>query len=553
MKVMGKGVLIFNRNKAERLFLSSLLRSDGCVVFETPYSLEALKILQKEDVGIILASRDIEGMEADEFKELVAKIKTGVSTIVMAPFSGKDKEFTINTEEFLKLIHGYIKSEDLRKEEFNGLKQFAFSIVDRLLQIFDVNEVCCFNNDHLVGELARKIARNMKLDENLVDAVQMAALLRDLGMIGIHSQILEGNKRLSQSELIPVKEHPIHTVQILRQVKFPWNLDSIISQHHERYDGSGYPLGLKGREISIGARILSVADSYYAMTTERPYKKNISRDAAIQEIVKNAGSQFDPEVVEVFLSIIKEEPAEVTPKKSILIFERESNIAALIKLSINANEVDITHITSSIEAIGSIRQKNPDIVIANVEALDPDAFIRFYNAAQLGSSNGRRRFLFIVPDEDYPKHFKGNVAYIAQPLDMGELKSKIRSLLYEVPKQQPQEEVKGLTGDLRAFSLTDIVQILSLGLKTAKVEVIRGDEKGYLYLHYGNLVHTSLGGLRGPEAFYELVTWDTGKFSIMHGQSTNDVNITMDTMHLLLEATTFIDKKNAGKSSISVS
>ena len=550
MMSSSKGILIFNKNSRERRFLKSLLRPDECRIFDTPHALEALNILRKEDIGVVLASRDIEGMDSSEFKALVDKIRPGVSTILIASFSEKDKEFPVNTREFLDLVHSHIKTDSQLNRELSDIKQFSYSLADRLLQIFEVNDRYFFNNDHLVSELSRKIAVKMGLDDNLVEAIQMAALLRDLGMVGIEHQILEGSKRLNQSELTPIREHPLHTMQILRQVRFPWNLDSIISQHHERYDGSGYPVGLIGRQISIGGRILGVADAYYAMATDRPYRKALPKDKAIQEIKKNAGSQFDPEVVEIFLSVIKEEPSETTQKKNILIFERDPNIAALIKLSTNADEMDVTHVISSIDAIVYIRQKRPDLIIADVDSLEPDAFIRFYNAAQQITAASNKRFLLITPEKETPPHFNGNVDYISKPLSINRLAVKIRTLLFEtMPLQPPREEAKGLTGSLEEFSLTDIIQILSLGIKTAKVEITRGLEKGTLYLLHGQIMHASAGNLRGPEAFYELIRWAAGRFCIMHGQTTDETNVTVDTMRLLLEATTLMDEKKESTSS----
>ncbi len=543
-----KGILIFNKNARERRFLRGLLRPEECTVFDTPHALEALNILRKEDIGVVLASRDIEGMDGSEFRALVDKIRPGVSTILIPPFSEKDKEFPINTREFLNLIHDYIKTGGILRRELTDLKQFSYSLTDRLLQIFEVNDRYFFNNDHLVAELSRKIAIRMALEENLIESIQMAALLRDLGMVGIQHQILEGNRRLDQSELTPVREHPIHTMQILRQVKFPWNLDSIISQHHERYDGKGYPLGLKARQISIGARILGVADAYYAMTTDRPYRKALSKDMAIQEIKKNAGSQFDPEVVEIFLSVIKEEPSETAPKKNVLIFERDSNVAALIKLSTAPDEMDVTHVTSSIDAIVYVRQKRPDLIIADVESLDPDVFMRFYNAAQQITAANNKRFLLITPDKDYPTHFNGNVDYISKPVNVNKLTLKIRNLLFEaLPLPPTRGEVCGLTGSLEEFSLTDIIQILSLGIKTAKVEVTREQVKGIIYLLHGKIVYASAGNLRGPDAFFELIKWGTGRFCIMHGQVASETNVTVDTMHLLLEASAVLEEKRGSK------
>lgn len=542
-----KGILIFNKNEQERRSLSLLMKTGDNNVFDTSDALEALHILQKENIVVILAGSEIAWMNRQEFKDLVEKIRPGVSTIFTSPFSADDKDFSINIKEFIDLINEYIKNESILNRELAEVKQFSYAIADRLLQIFGVNDKYFFNNDHVVSELSGKIAIKMDLEENIVEAIQMAALLRDLGRVVIHQQILEESKRLNQVELTPIKAHPIHTMQILKMVRFPWNLDSIISQHHEHYDGSGYPMGLKGREISIGARIINVVDAYYAMTTDRPYRKALPKDKAVLEIKKNAGTQFDPEVVEVFLSIIVKEPSETVPKKCILIFEREPNVAAMIKLSTTAEDIDVVHATSSIEAISRIRQKNPQLIVADIEALETETFIRFYNTIKQVSVGSNRRFLLIMPDKSHLHRFEGNIEYIIKPFNIEQITTKIKSLLFESLPVTPAEEVKGLSGNIEDFNIMDIIQILSLGLKTAKVEINKGEQKGALYLQRGKIVHASIGSLRGPEAFFELIRWEKGNFYIIHGQVTDEVNVTMDTRHLLMEAYTALDEKKADK------
>ncbi len=537
-----KAVLIFNRDDRQRNLLRSLLKNEEHGVFDTGDSLEALRILQEENVGLVLVGSELKGMSKQDFKSLIEKLRPGVGSIFISPFSEKAEEFSVNIQELLKLVRDYLDSMSVIDRELSGMKKFSYSIADRLLQIFSVNDKYFFNNNHLVAELSRKIAIKMGLEDTLVEAIQMAALLRDLGKLMIHQQILEENKRLSQFELTPMRAHSSYTVQILRQVEFPWNLDPIISQHHEYYDGSGYPLGLKGREISIGARIICVADSYYAMTTDRPYRRAMTKDQALLEIRKNAGSQFDPEVVEIFLSVVREEPAEKIQKKSILIFEREANIAAMMKLGMPVEEWDIVHTANSVDAFGGIRQKRPELVIADIDTLGPEAFMKFYQTVQ---QRFPVRFLIIAPNKDYLKSFLIDVDHILRPVTIDALAAKVKSMLSEPPVSVAREGDSGLSGRIEDFSLSDIIQILSLGLKTAKVEIVGTKGKGILYLSHGKIVNASAGSLRGPEAFYELMGWEEGKFSILHGQSTNEINVTSDTMHLLLEASRIIDERDA--------
>ena len=533
---MAPGILVFIENKDEKSFFENLFKTDDFPVFETHLALEAMRILQDKDIGLIIAGSVMEGIEGERFKLIAEKIRPGVKTVLIGPLSRENSGFLINTDEFKNLIRTSVKTEHVLRRELGDSKQLIFALADRLLQIFGVNDRYFFNNDHHVAELASKLGSKMGLDEDLVESIRMSALLRDLGKVGIQLQILEGNVRLNQIELTPIKEHPIHTVQLLRQIQFPWNLDLIISQHHEHYDGSGYPHGFAGRQICIGARILSVADAFYAMTTDRPYRKALSQDKALEEIRKNAGSQFDPEVVEVFLSTIKELPIVKTSDKNILIFERENHIAALIKLSTNADAMQVYHTSSSIDAIVYIRHKQPVLVITDIEALQPEATTRVSHIVLQMAIAQERKLLVITPDKNYPKIIGGDVEYISKPLDIGKLTQKIHEIISKSPAPAPREPKEGLTGKIEEFSLPDIIQILSLGLKTAKVEIEGDRGSGKLYILNGKIVHASVGNLRGANAFLEIVNWETGQFCIKHGQVTDDINVTTSTNSLLLDA-----------------
>ena len=316
--------------------------------------------------------------------------------------------------------------------------------------------------------------------------------------------------------------------------------------------GEGIPLGLKGRDISIGARIIGVADAYFAMTTDRPYRKALQKEKAILEIKKNVGTQFDPEIVEKFLEIIREEPEQASQKESVLVFELEPNVAMMLKLSPAADEMDVLHVGNHLEAFSRLSTKNPKYVIVDIEPLDPETFMKFYNIAQQMPDAANRIFLVIIPDISYLKFFAGNIEnnvdYLIKPLTIDQLLSKIRGIPLEAEQPVSGHGNRGLTGRIEEFSLTDIIQILSLGLKTARIDVKHDATKGTIYLFRGQLVHASVGNLRGPDAFLELMKWKKGIFCIIHGQVTNEVNITSDTMRLLMEAASVIGEQETRQS-----
>ncbi|GAB4389989.1 MAG: hypothetical protein Kow0025_18950 [Thermodesulfovibrionales bacterium] len=534
-------VLLFNEDERELRRLGGLFRNGDFTVIESARVLEALRLLKTEDISLVISSHDPSGVEAAEFRQLAESARPGVRVFFVGRLA--DSRLSVDPGELRRFVQASITSSASLGGEVDSLRGFCFSFVERLLQIFDVNDWYFFRNDKVVSELSGKTALKMGLPRDQVEAVRMAALLKDLGMIGIQRQILGERRRFSTEELTPFKKHPLNTAELFRSLQFPWDVDSMISQHHERYDGKGYPQGLRGREISLGARIIAIADSYVAMTSNRPYRNALPREDALKEIVSKAGSQFDPEVVEAFLAVVREEP-ERQARRSVLVLERQPALSALIRLGISAESFAVMTGASSFDAIRLSRQSPPDIVVADVEMLDRDAFMGFYNALQEIPPLRGVPFIFVVP-AGHPRTFKRERAlYLEKPVDMGELARAIdKALGEEKPEAPAAGKVSGLTGSLEDFSLGDLFQILSLGRKTARVEISGEGRKGTVFIENGSVVHASTSGLSGKEAFFELMQWESGAFRIVHGETTRDKNIRMDTMHLLLETISLLDEK----------
>ena len=156
-----------------------------------------------------------------------------------------------------------------------------------------------------VKNYAMDIARAMKVNDSELQILEYAALLHDVGKIGIKPSILNKNAGLDQSELQLMSQHPMIGYHILEGIDFLESCRHIVLQHHEHWDGHGYPHALKGEEIHLFSRIITVADSYDAMTTSRPYRTvPFSREEAVRELVKNRGRQFDPLVVDTFIHLL---------------------------------------------------------------------------------------------------------------------------------------------------------------------------------------------------------------------------------------------------------
>ncbi len=147
----------------------------------------------------------------------------------------------------------------------------------------------------------------MGLPEKRIRLLQHAAILHDIGKIGTDISILRKEGKLTDEEWEAIKEHPLIGERILEPVEFLKEVRMIIHQHHERPDGRGYPNGLKLENLSLLSRIISVADAFEAMTSDRPYRKALTIEETINELRRNSGTQFDPEVVDALIKVLGEE------------------------------------------------------------------------------------------------------------------------------------------------------------------------------------------------------------------------------------------------------
>lgn len=157
-----------------------------------------------------------------------------------------------------------------------------------------------------VTTLSLLIAKKMKLDAKYTKTLEFGTIFHDIGKIGISDNILNKPGILTKEEFELIKNHPSMGTKILQDISFLKESLPLILHHHERFDGEGYPDKLIGQTIPLGSRIIAIADAYDAMTTDRPYRKALEKNDAITEIIKNSNTQFDPEIVNIFLEIIQD-------------------------------------------------------------------------------------------------------------------------------------------------------------------------------------------------------------------------------------------------------
>lgn len=175
--------------------------------------------------------------------------------------------------------------------------------LEALVGALDAREHETFAHSLRVRAYTRHLARRAGYPPALLPALEQGALLHDIGKIAVADAILLKPAKLTPEEWTEMRKHPAAGDEMLRRIPFLRPASALVRHHHERFDGAGYPDGLKGAEISLGARLFTIADTLDAMTSDRAYRKSPGLDAAIAEIERNSGKQFDPHIVDLFLHV----------------------------------------------------------------------------------------------------------------------------------------------------------------------------------------------------------------------------------------------------------
>ncbi len=238
----------------------------------------------------------------------VEYIRLGAADYVLKPFNISDillaadramekRRLDLANHEFQLYLEQMI---DDKAAETNRL---FYSITQILIRLLELRTPLDIGHSVNVAEIARHIALELKMTKDGIRKVHLAALLHDVGMIPIEDLLIQKRGSLTDSEFRQIKEHSALAEDVLRPILDDGEVLKYIRHHHERFDGAGYPDGLKGNIIPLGSRIIAVAEAFDAMIRSRPYRKAMSAKLALAELERCSETQFDPQVVAVFTSI----------------------------------------------------------------------------------------------------------------------------------------------------------------------------------------------------------------------------------------------------------
>ncbi|MFC1621316.1 HD-GYP domain-containing protein [Candidatus Omnitrophota bacterium] len=227
-------------------------------------------------------------------------------------FKGILYEIFTKPKVLSEVIEEMRRENDLIEEKYGELyrsnqklQRHYVNTINALIRAIDAKDHYTEDHSLNVSKIAEVVARELKLPKEKIETIKKACKLHDLGKIGIRESILLKPTKLTEKEWQEIKKHPVLGAEIIKPLSFLSDVAVLVRQDHERWDGKGYPDGLKEEQIDIGARVITLSDAYDAMISGRPYRKAMTKQEAVEEVMKNAGTQFDPKVAEAFFNAAK--------------------------------------------------------------------------------------------------------------------------------------------------------------------------------------------------------------------------------------------------------
>jgi len=307
--------LVNNANDA--IFIAQ----DGLIKFPNPKTIQILGYSDEELAGIpyldlihpddrYVVSEIRQRRDADKGPTATysIRVKNRANEEIWAhissvPIVWEDRPATLN---FVRDITVQKKAEEELRRSVDKLRKITGATIQAMAQTVEVRDPYTAGHQKRVADLARAIATRMGLSPERVDGIRMAGVIHDIGKISVPAEILSKPGLLTPIEFSLIKTHSQIGYDILKDIEFPWDIATMVLQHHERLDGSGYPQGVTGERILLEARILTVADVVEAMASHRPYRPSLGIDKALAEIKDKKGRFYDPEVVDACIQLFTE-------------------------------------------------------------------------------------------------------------------------------------------------------------------------------------------------------------------------------------------------------
>jgi len=334
---MNDRLLIVDDENGIRSLLGINLSKMGYTWDEAGDAYQALEKIEERCYSLVLLDISMPGMTGRELLPLIKEkcpdtavimataladtslavkcMKEGAYDYLTKPFDFNNLESSIYRaleKRRLELENLEYKEhlEEKVEEQADKIRQSFFNAMTSLAYALEARDEYTSGHSNRVTVSALAISEQLGVDPIQTETIRLASMVHDIGKIGIKENVLNKPGKLTEEEFRHIKTHPEIGERILQPVVDNQEIISIVRHHHERYDGNGYPDGLKAEEIPLGARILAVADSYDAMTSQRPYRAALHQNEALDELGKGKGTQFDPQMVDIFISFSSRQQEE---------------------------------------------------------------------------------------------------------------------------------------------------------------------------------------------------------------------------------------------------
>lgn len=320
-------ILIVDDEEDNLALLYRTLRSKYDIT-KAKSAIEALEILKNENFDCILSDHKMPIMDGVEFLKRVNELQPRTMRLLVTAYS--DVKILIDAinyakiyryikkpytpDELLMIVDSALECYQLKIDNeilISDLKELFSGTVKAIIEALDAKDSFTLGRSRRVAFYALKIVNKLALSPSEASKIELAGLLHDIGMIGVAEDILNKTQKLTEEEFEKIKMHVHYSVKILEDIKQLYEITEIIKYHHEYYNGCGYPYHLKGDEIPLGSRIIAIADAYDAMVSNRAYRASKTSEEAIEIIQAGAGKQFDPNLVQIFISILPEAQKEI--------------------------------------------------------------------------------------------------------------------------------------------------------------------------------------------------------------------------------------------------
>lgn len=371
-----KSLLIIDNVQTRRNLIMGFL-SRKYVCEETDEINIALEKIRQKEYAVILTAFSLHNLQGTDLIPLLQKVsprsvlifisdqpidgntvrafRAGAFEVIQKPFElkkiemGVDKAFAQYELKCLKdryqhhleeLVAERTAELDKALEEIENAYRMTLKA---LVQALETRDFETHGHSERVVTFSLRLGYELGLDKDALRDLELGALLHDIGKIGVPDAVLRKPAKLTDEEWNKMKLHPQHGQKILRNIGFLAGATRVVSQHHEKWDGSGYPAGLRGEEIDIGARIFSVVDAFDAMVSDRVYRKGCSYEAAVEELERFAGTQFDPVIVEAFKHVPKED-WEILRRRSLEDKQEISSLQTVVaELVYSRQQLELVH------------------------------------------------------------------------------------------------------------------------------------------------------------------------------------------------------------------